>query len=82
MGPTSSKSRDEERGALVRANSHRHVTPPLAGAVNRAEDPRGSFNTRILLRRLAPSPHLLRPPPRLHQEEGLIGRDHEHEASP
>jgi hypothetical protein len=28
-------------------------------AVNRAEDPRGSFNTRILLPRLAPPLHLL-----------------------
>jgi hypothetical protein len=44
---------------LVRAKSHRHETPPLAVAVNRAEDPRGSFNTRILLSRLAPPLHLL-----------------------
>jgi len=49
MGATSSKSCDEESGAFVRAKSHRHVTPPLAVAVNRAEDPRGSFNTRIRL---------------------------------
>lgn len=31
----SSKSCDEERGAFVRAKSHRHVTPPLAVTVNR-----------------------------------------------
>jgi len=59
IGATSSKGHDEESGALARAKSHRHGTPPLAVAVNRAEDPRGSVYTRILLPRLDPSLHLL-----------------------
>jgi len=59
IGATSSKCRDEESGAFVRAKSHRHVTPPLAVAVKRADDPQGSFNIRNLLCRLAPSLHFL-----------------------
>ena len=56
---TSRKSHDEESGAFVCAKSHRHVTPPLAGAVNGSENPRGSFNTRIPVLILVPLLHLL-----------------------
>jgi hypothetical protein len=82
MGATSSKRHDEESGAFVRAKSHRHVTPPLAVAVNRAEDPRGSFNTRILLLRLALSLHFSPRASRLLRNERLVGRNRAHEASP
>lgn len=78
IGATSSKSCDEESGALVRAKSHSHVTPPLAVAVNRADDPRGSFNTRILLPRLAPSCHLL-PLSVSITSEGQSGREEQYE---